>query len=177
MRVLRLTSILVLGAVIAALGSAPMMSLAQPRQYSPTFIIEGMVDAPRSYTLADLQALPSEEVTLTFRAGAGVQTHTYRGVRLYDLLMAARPQFDPDRRNDRIRWYIHVTATDGYETVFAWGEIDPELADKGLLLAYEADGALLPEDEGMARLVVPGDGRGSRHVSNVATISVRPAMP
>jgi len=35
----------------------------------------------------------------------------------------------------------------------------------------------LPEDEGMARLVVPGDKAGGRYVSNIVRIVVRDPGP
>jgi hypothetical protein len=71
-----------------------------------------------------------------------------------------------------LRWYAVVTGTDGYQAVIAWGEIDPGFEGKPVLLAYEQDGQLLGPSDGMARLVVPGDQRGGRYVSNVRTIAL-----
>lgn len=89
--------------------------------------------------------------------------------------MAAGPQFDRERRNDMLRWYVTVAATDAYEAVVAWGEIDPGFEGKRVLVAFEEDGRLLGEEDGMARLVVPGDQRGGRYVSNIVSIAVRSA--
>jgi hypothetical protein len=42
-----------------------------------------------------------------------------------------------------------------------------------VLLPYEADGELLGGADTTARLVVPGDERGSRYVSNVVSVTPR----
>ncbi|MGD9894228.1 MAG: hypothetical protein AB7U18_23325, partial [Dehalococcoidia bacterium] len=80
-----------------------------PRRFSPSFTIEGLVNAPRTITLEDLQALPSQEIAVEFISGSSVEQRTYRGVLLHDLLIAAEPRFDRDRRNDMLRWYVTVS--------------------------------------------------------------------
>lgn len=147
----------------------------QERRFSPSFVLDGAVTNPRTYTLADLQALPAVEVAVEFLTGTALQQRTYRGVLLYDLLQAAGPQFDPSRRNDQLRWYVTARATDAYEAVVAWGEFDPGFEAKQVLVAYEEDGQPLGDADGMARLVVPGDQRGGRYVSNLVAITLRPA--
>src|SRR5262249_46839909 len=122
---------------------------------------------------SDLQALPSQEATVEFRAGNTSERHTYRGVLLVDLLTAAHPMFGP--RNDKLRWYVSVDATDDYEVVLAWAEVDPEFEGKKVLVAFAENGQPLGDGDGMARLVVPGDARGGRYVSAIRSISLRPA--
>ena len=141
-----------------ALSGAP--AGAQTRPYSPALWVDGLVDAPRAYTLADLPALPAREATGELRAGNTNERHTRRGVPLVDLLTAARPLFDP--RDDKLGWYVAVDATDDYAVVLAWGEIDPELEGKKVLVAFAESGQPLGDGDGMARPVVPGDGRGGR---------------
>jgi hypothetical protein len=92
------------------LQPAPPSQPPPTRQYSPSFTIGGLVAAPRTITLEDLQALPSEEISVEFISGGSVEQRTYRSVLPYDLLMAAEPQFDLDRRNDMLRWYVTVSA-------------------------------------------------------------------
>jgi molybdate transport system substrate-binding protein len=151
------------------------LRLVQQRAYSESFSVGGEVNAPRRYTLADLQALPSEESDVQFLGGGRLQQHSYTGVPLYDLLIAAEPRFDPDANNDALGWVIRVEATDGYVVVLGWGEIDPGFAGTRVLVAYAEDGEPLGETDGMARLVVPGDERGGRYVSNIASIRVQRA--
>jgi DMSO/TMAO reductase YedYZ molybdopterin-dependent catalytic subunit len=147
-------------------------ALAQTRPFSPTVAIQGQIATQRTYTLADLQALPAETTDQTAMESGQVRTRTYRGVKLYDLLQAAGPQLDTSRHNDHLRWYALVTGTDGYHVVIAWGEMDPGFEGKAVLLACERDGQLLDPANGMAQLVVPGDQRAGRHVSNIRMITV-----
>src|SRR5262245_31583518 len=72
---------------------------AQTRVFSPSFTVDGSVDAPRVFTLADLQALPAQEVAVEFQSGNSRERHTYRGPLLVDVLNATRPMFDATRRN------------------------------------------------------------------------------
>src|SRR5262245_42410121 len=110
--------------VLCLLVAVAPAGAQQVRPYSPAVSVDGAVDLPRGYSLADLQALPSQEATVEFRAGNSSERHTYRGVLLVDLLTDAHPMFGP--RNDKLRWYVSVDATDDYEVVLAWAEIDPE---------------------------------------------------
>jgi hypothetical protein len=85
--------------------------------FSPSFSIDGMVTSPATFALADLQTLPSQIVSVQFTSGAGLEQHSYQGVPLYALLMAAGPQFNPSQKNDRLSWYVSVRAIDGYQAV------------------------------------------------------------
>jgi DMSO/TMAO reductase YedYZ molybdopterin-dependent catalytic subunit len=143
--------------------------------YSPSFTVSGSVHTPTTYTLAALQGLPSQTVTTQYSGDASPEQHTYQGVRLYDLLLAAAPQFASQENGDKVGWYVQVTAIDGYEAVVAWGELDPENEGKAILVAYAADGQLLGLGYGMAELVVPGDSTDSRYVTSIMSITVSPA--
>jgi len=66
-----------------------------------------------------------------------------------------------------------VTGSDGYDAVFSYAELDPELGGELVLVAYARDGQPLGPSEGMARTVGGSDKRGSRLVSNVVRIEVR----
>jgi len=74
---------------------------------------------------------------------------------------------------DRLRKYVVATGSDGYDAVFSLAELDPELGAEVVLVAYARDGRPLEPGEGMARLVLGTDQRGSRLVSNLARLEVR----
>ena len=57
--------------------------------------------------------------------------------------------------------------------VVAFGEFVSGFEGKQVLIAY-ADNGLLLTDTGFARLVVPGDSKGGRYVSNVNLIAFDP---
>lgn len=93
---------------------------------------------------------------------------TFEGALLVDVLTAAEPAFDPDRKNDALQHSVLVTATDNYQAIVAWGEIDPEFEGKEVMLAFAQDGQPLARP----RLVVPGDERGGRYVTDVIRVSL-----
>jgi DMSO/TMAO reductase YedYZ molybdopterin-dependent catalytic subunit len=170
---------LLLGALVAAGALRGPAEAQTAEDYSPEFTVEGLVAAPRTYTLEALRALPATEVW--FQAVNELVPRVYRGVTLYDLLLDAEPLFDPARPSDPLNWYVVVSAGEGRSAVIAWGEIHPWFEEKPVLVAYERDGQLLPPQMGMARLVVPFDRQAARGIANIRTISLQraqlPAVP
>lgn len=163
--------------VLLVLLAPNSRATAQTRPPSASFTVGGQVTTPRSYTLADLRALPSEERAVEFTAGGQPQRHSYTGVRLLTLLTTAAPRFNPAQNNDALGWYVSVTGSDGYVVTLSWGEIAPDFANQPVLVAYLEDGQPLVASDGMARLVVPGDSRGGRYVSAITSMRVQRAEP
>ncbi|CAO5167989.1 putative molybdopterin-dependent oxidoreductase [Frankia sp. AiPs1] len=124
--------------------------------------------------LLDVRALatryPQHTQTVTFQSGAGKQTHTYTGPLLYDVLQAAKPSFRADVKNDSLRYAVVVHASDNYESVVSWPEIDPGYANTESLLAVTEDGKSLAADG--PRLTAPKDTKGGRYVSNVISVAL-----
>ncbi|WP_261566342.1 hypothetical protein [Frankia gtarii] len=122
-------------------------------------------------TVADLAAkYPQHTQTVTFQSGAGPQSHTYTGPTLYDVLQAAKPTFRSDVKNDALRYAAVIHASDGYESVLSWGEIDPGFAGTEALLAVTQDGVSLAKEG--PRLTAPGDTKGGRYVSGVTAVTL-----
>ncbi|MGH3686023.1 MAG: hypothetical protein ACRDRU_21865 [Pseudonocardiaceae bacterium] len=84
------------------------------------------------------------------------------------MLAQAGPRFDPAIKNDKLRHFISVGASDNYQALVAYGEIDPSFENKDVLLATSEDGRSLATDG--PRLVVPGDIAGGRYVTNVVRV-------
>ena len=131
------------------------------------FLLLGDVARPLILDVAALRApsLTQKTVEVTFKSGSGIEHHVYVGPRLVDVLAQASPQFDPSIKNDKLRHFVSVSATDGYRALVAYGEIDPNFENKDVLLATSEDGR--PLDTDGPRLVVPGDIAGGRYVTNV----------
>ena len=139
-----------------------------------SFTLSGLVGTAGTYKLADLQALPVSKVSTNAKAGNGeLGLHEYSGPLLIDLLNKAQVKIDSSKKNDAQRKAIVITASDGYATTIAWGEIDQKLANKKIMIAYQRDGQPLPDADGFARLIVPGDIAAGRYISNVARIEVK----
>jgi hypothetical protein len=121
-------SVLVVFAALALFAVAVPESAAQvsaPGGPSTFFRVRGRVEHPKVYRLADLKALPTQTVAVSFQGPGGTQAHSFTGALLEDVVKAAAPRFDADRKNDFLRWSARVHATDNYEVIVAFGEFDP----------------------------------------------------
>ena len=155
------------------LTSTPVStSTPAPTSATTPLVIGGSLGAPVSLTLADLRALPVHEVSLSYTAAGQTLSHTYRGALLFSVLTAARPTFDARIKNDALNWYVQAKGNDGYAALFSWAELDPGFGNRAVLLAYEEDGKPFPAADGAVRLVVPGDLKGGRYVSNLIGLQV-----
>jgi DMSO/TMAO reductase YedYZ molybdopterin-dependent catalytic subunit len=114
--------------------------------------IDGLCDKPMTLGLEDVHRLPNvtEDITLECVSnkvgGRLMSTGAFTGVRLLDVLDLVQPQTSAS--------YIAFTATDGYMESLSLSVVKalPEI-----LVAYELDGAPLPNEHGFpARIVVPG---------------------
>jgi hypothetical protein len=136
-----------------------------------SFVVTGDVQHKLRLSVADLAAMPGQRrVEVTFHAGSSTEDHVYTGPLLLDVVTLAAPRFDPTIKNDRLRRYISVTASDAYQALVAYGEIDSRFENKQVLLAVTQDGASLA-GEG-PRLVVPGDAAGGRYVTGVVQVRI-----
>jgi len=163
---LLVVALLALGAPVATAAGAK-----KPIQRPVgSIVITGELEDRVFLTFEQLEALPlqSQNLSVTFQAGSAVEQHTFTGFLLFDLLDFFKPQFDPNVKNDKLRFYVSATGTDDYQAIVAWGEFDPGFENKPILLAVTQDGASLASEG--ARLVVPDDIRGGRYVSLVETL-------
>lgn len=161
-----------LSTLILVVQPAASVAVAQDRS-SPTFDLTGLVEKPKTFTRDDLLAYPSITLTVSFGAGQTFQTGRYTGVLLWHLLQEAKVKVDPARNNDKLRKYVVVTGSDGYDAIYSLGELDPDFGGQIVMVAYDKDGQPLGPGEGMARSIIDSDKRGGRSVSNVVRIEVR----
>ena len=154
----------------ASQGAGTATPATKTSSPSTSFQLSGLVKQPATVTLSNLQRFSKVTVLVNVKP---LGTHTFGGALLYDVLQQAGITTQSARKNDLLRKSIMVSGTDGYTVAVAWGEIDPQFANKKILLAYEEDGKDLPQSDGFARLIVPGDGLAGRYVSNVASVLVR----
>jgi hypothetical protein len=162
-------------AIVSAMAACVSGVLAQGRDdpsraLAPgSFAVTGNVRQPLQLSVADLAAMPDQQtVNATFAAGGAPESHVFTGPRLRDVLARAAPRFDPAVKNDKLRHYVSVTASDGYQALVGYGELDPSFENKEILLAVTQDGASLAGPG--PRLVVPGDTAGGRYVSGVTGV-------
>lgn len=139
--------------------------------------LSGAVNKSKSFTPASLSTYQTSKITMTYFSGKdGLVTKTLIGVPLLDLLNEAVVKTDSTRKNDILRKYLAVTATDCYQVVIALAEIQPNFGGEQAMVAFETvdeTGEIVPLDD--MRLVMPSDKAGGRNVSNMNSIVVRSA--
>lgn len=148
-----------------------------PGGVSSQFVVNGAVARDASYDSISLSSvLPAQTVTVQ-SGSASLNGKTFTGVSLWDLLNLSSIDTDPNVKNDILGKYVIATGSDGYQTVFALGELNPNFGNAGVLVGYD-DGAGGLGNKGFAELIVPGDiYKGGRYVSNLVSLTVVSAVP
>ena len=158
----------------AACGSAPVTASVPTRSPVPvgSVMVDGSVARPTLFSLADLAALPSHSINLTFNSTrTGIQHHLEAGPLLIDVLAKVGPRFDTKVKQGQLRDFVVITGADGYETVLSYGEIAPTFGNRQALLSLKEDGVVLAAP----RLVIPGDVLGGRDVSQTVHVELASA--
>jgi hypothetical protein len=75
-------------------------------------------------------------------------------------------------KNDFLRKGVVAVGSDGYSVMVVGGEFAPKFGNVQVLVAFEANGLPLPQADGFARLVVPGDRALGRSVFNLQELQV-----
>ncbi|GLZ53528.1 hypothetical protein [Actinomycetospora sp. NBRC 106378] len=125
-------------------------------------------DPQRVLTAQDLAAAPQRDVTVSFQSSRGAESHQERGVALDTLLPPQSLATDPAAKNDQLRFAVLALGADGYAATVAYGEVSPDFGNRGLLVSLTEDGKPLTRP----RLVVPGDVKGGRYVSDLVELRV-----
>jgi len=168
---------------IFIIGYAPLSQAASSclGGVSSGFKLSGAVTHPKSFTPTSLGQYQTSKMTVTYFSGsAGLVTKTFIGVPLYDLISEAGVITDSTRKNDMLRKYLVINATDCYQVIVAVAEIQPSFGGQQAMVAFETvdeTGAVVPLDdtEGAVKLVMPGDKAGGRNVFHLSSIVVRSA--
>ncbi len=136
--------------------------------------VGGLVQHKLALTAQDLKALPQKDYTekrsVIVEGREVTQSVLMRGIPLRALLDQAG--LAPDRHAVR-RAYVLLTAQDGYQTVFSWGELyNTRMGDDVLVLLRHGDDDLLARD-GFPSLRSLQDLRpGPRHVRWLTSVEV-----
>lgn len=151
-----------LGAVIDRLGFP----------FAPVLLTGGVAD-PGIYNLPT--TAPAVTQSMTYQAAGISVSDTYTGTTLWNLLNDAGGATTTTAKNDILSKVVVATGADGYKAVFSLGEIDPAFGNQPVTVAYaDTAGQLGPQgDQGLARMVVPGDLAGGRYVSDLVSLRVR----
>lgn len=169
---------------LIALSLLGLIGLADRSAAAPSlsFTLIGDIATPGTYDYATLSALAPTTQTVTYVAGSLPVTDTFTGTALWTLLNSAGgiPPI-PGVKNSSLLNYVVAVGSDGYQAAFSGGEINPKFGGKPSapdMVAYANTGGPLIAF-GFARMVVPGDVKGGRYVSNLVDLHVgqAPLLP
>ena len=104
---------------------------------------------------------------VTFQSSKGAEKHTETGVPLASVLPADALATTP-AKNDQLSFAVLAVGSDGYSAAVAYGDVSADFGNRGLLIALTEDGKALERP----RLVVPGDVKGGRYVSDLVELKV-----
>lgn len=141
-------------------------------QAANTLIIVGADGQRGVFTPATLKEYPHQTVTI-FDHHTNAQ-ETYSGVPLVELLAKLGVPHGNDLMGKVFADYLVATGADGYRSVIALGEVDPEFHPGTVLIADTMDGKPL-DKAGPFRLVVSEDKRPARSVRNLVKVELRTA--
>lgn len=141
--------------------------------FSPTVHVGGLVSHPLTLSVAGLKKMAATTVTATLRSDKGlVGTARYTGVLLNTVIQAATPISNTSFKNDLLRQFATVAATENYQVTVSLAEILPTFGHEQILLAYAKNGKPLSRGDGAVELIVPGDTLAGRDVKNVDRVVV-----
>jgi len=124
-------------------------------------------DRTATWTAATLAPLP--HVAVTVHNEHTKADETYSGVPLMDLLTRLGVSDQPHGKY--LRFYLVAGGSDGYETVYSIGEVNPNVHDATVIVADTENGKPLAGD-GPLKLVDTRDKHPARWVRNLTAIKV-----
>ncbi len=124
-----------------------------PPSPSPTFRLRLPDGSERAVTVADLRRMPATTAPDCYIVSTGHGTSgpfTFGGVLLLDLLAA---YMAPDQT-----WtQVEVVSGDGFGARLYRQELEQSGRTAPILLAYDIDGGPMTRQQGLVRLIVPGE--------------------
>lgn len=137
-----------------------------------TVRLTGDLREPGELTVEKLRGMPLQTMDVAYQSGKGPEQHSVTGVALSELLPVSALA-TTEAKNDQLSFSVLAVGADGYAALVSYGEVSPDFGNRGILLAVTQDGA----DLARPRLIVPGDVKGGRYVSDVVELHVTRTAP
>ena len=171
------TSLLLAAALIPRLASAQAAPAEEHHEHkakvaSTSLLVkvgEGAAATSATYKLADLQAMPQR--TVIVHNGHSNVDETYTGVGLDTLLAKAGITLENGGQKRVLHSYVKAEGTDKYFVLYAAAEFEPTFHTTESIVALTLNGKLLTDD-GQFKLIVQGDKKPARWVTNLNGLTV-----
>jgi DMSO/TMAO reductase YedYZ molybdopterin-dependent catalytic subunit len=157
-----------------------MAAAAAPAtQPAMTLTVDGAVAHPLAWSADDLRTTLAGQVS-TIEYEVHGKKHSAHAVPLVAVLRSAGagmtlkmdPKADPKTKNLPLRLAVVVRGRDGYAATFALAELLPDIGDRPVWVALDADGQPLADRSAPVELIAPADAKPGRWVRAIASISV-----
>jgi hypothetical protein len=135
-------------------------------------LVTGALKHPFQVTIDQLRGMLIHTVQVEFQNDKGTEHHTEEGVLLAQLI-GPTALATQNKKDDLLSFAVLAVGADGYRAAVSYGEISPDFANKDVLVAVTEDGKPLSRP----RLVVPGDVKGGRYVSDLVELYVSRLTP
>jgi hypothetical protein len=136
---------------------------------STTLTVNTGIGQPLTLTLADLQALPQQIITVHNAHSSADET--YSGPLLSDVLAKAGVVLTEKTEHPMLHQYLIATGTDKYWVLYSLAEIHPGLHNAKVIVAIARSGQPLTT-AGQFELIDNLDVKPARWVHNVTTITL-----
>lgn len=136
-----------------------------------TIQVTGSVESPRSWTPDEMKSLSAVEIK-NVPYTLNDQKREAHCLPLLALVQAAKLKISPKPKNHELALAIVVTGRDGYTACFSYGELQPQIGKRTVLVALDRDGKPLPDAAAPAEILSPDDEKPSRWVHAIKSINV-----
>lgn len=137
--------------------------------------VKGKIKHPMSLTVESLQKMRvvnGKGIKIICQTGEHKKTiKTFKAVLLRDILDSASVIMD--RKKDRGKFVVIVTASDKYKVIFSYNEIYFGTAGDNIYVAFEENGRPLTEEGKIIIFCSSDKVSGPRHVKWVKTIEIK----
>lgn len=147
----------------AAVLLVPALARAQ------NLAVTGLDGTVKTYTTAQLAAMPQVEITVTERDSS---KSTFKGPSLRALMTLAGGPEGHDLRGPNMLIAVVAEASDGYKAAYMLAEIDPQFGARNAILAISHDGKPLSAEEGPFRVILQGEDHRARWIRMVTKIKL-----
>lgn len=170
------TSIFLICIIVLALTHAVLAQTTKPEpaKVAVPAITEITVEVEGGSALkmkaADLAKLTRIEVKAK---GHDEVDSVYSGYELRSILAPAGAKFGKDLKGPTIAQFLVVEAADGYRAVYSLTDLDPDFADKVVILVDTRDGKPLDAKNGPWQVIATNEKKHARWVRQVTALRVK----
>ena len=141
--------------------------------------VGGVVGTPLSVSADDVRSRFAEQLK-PIRYESHGRPHTAYAVSLLTVLQAAGvgttlkmdPKVDPASKNFPLRLSVAVKGRDGYTATFALAELLPEIGDRTVWMAVDADDPPFSDPVAPVEVIASADAKPGRWLRAVASVTV-----